>query len=72
VKIGRASNIAKRMRALQSASPVTLKLLAVLSTNQNDELELHKRWAHLRGQGEWFQLSDELLAFIRSRDGIHA
>ena len=65
VKIGKAKNIAKRMRDLQIGSPVPLRLVAVLSQNTADESKLHHRWRHLRSSGEWFRLDNELAAFVR-------
>ncbi len=65
VKIGRAHNIAERMRELQTGCPFELKLLAVLSTNPDDESSLHRRFARDRRHGEWFALSPELA------DAIH-
>lgn len=64
VKIGRAKNIASRMRDLQVGSPVPLRLLAVLSLDEDDERDLHRRWSHLRTSGEWFRLDAELLGAI--------
>lgn len=64
IKIGSAKNIAARMRGLQTAHPVKLVLLAVLSENPDDETRFHKQWAHLRCHGEWFSPSHDLLAFL--------
>jgi Meiotically up-regulated gene 113 len=60
VKIGRAKNIAQRVRGLQTASPTPLRLLAVLSNSEDDERLLHERWQHLRVTGEWFRTDAEL------------
>lgn len=67
IKIGRAFNIAQRIDDLQSASPVPLVLLAVLSTDIRHELIFHRHLAHLRGLGEWFREDIELTLFVRER-----
>lgn len=64
VKIGRSECIANRVRDLQLGQPARLRLLAVLSLNQRDESVWHRRWQHLRGQGEWFRSDPELLAAV--------
>lgn len=66
VKIGRARNIAQRMRELQTGCPYELKLLAVLSRDPNDEAAFHRRFARDRRHGEWFILSPAVQAEIRS------
>jgi hypothetical protein len=65
VKIGRARNVAARMHELQTGCPFELKLLAVLSTNPEDETSFHRRFARDRRHGEWFALTPEVQAAIR-------
>lgn len=64
VKIGKAKNIAKRMRDLQVGSPVPLRLLAVLSDDASTEGAFHARWRHLRASGEWFKAEPDLKAAL--------
>jgi len=64
VKIGKAKNIESRMRDLQVAHPVPLKLLAVLSADPKDEGAFHRQWADLRCTGEWFKPNLEFFEFI--------
>ncbi|MFD0074295.1 GIY-YIG nuclease family protein [Streptomyces sp. NPDC127166] len=55
VKIGIASDPAKRLAALQTGSPM---LLSVLWSHPGDfERALHDRFAAYRRHGEWFDLS---------------
>ena len=68
VKIGKARDITKRMFDLQTGHPVPLRLIAVLSTNMSFEGLLHARFRHLRGSGEWFRLTDELLRVITGQE----
>lgn len=70
VKIGRAKDVDKRLKSLQSASPVRLKVLKIIDTKagkeaKNLEKSLHERFAHLRLTGEWFRYEDELLEYIK-------
>lgn len=64
VKIGKAINVQKRLRSLQTGSPVELRVLATLVGDR--ELELHCRFSKYRVFGEWFSWSNELSEFIAS------
>lgn len=66
VKIGFATDITARMRALQTAMPQPLHLMLALPGTLKDERDLHRRFAADRVQGEWFRLSPEIEAFIES------
>ena len=55
VKVGRAHDIEQRMRELQTACPFDLKLLAVLSTNPDDEGLWHRKFHSCHYRGEWFR-----------------
>jgi T5orf172 domain len=62
IKIGRTSgSVENRLRNLRTGNP-TLVLLHVHT--QDIEKECHRRFAHLRQQGEFFLASESLLAFI--------
>jgi hypothetical protein len=67
IKIGKASDVMRRLSGLQSAHAEELRLLA--TTRAVTEDELHQRFAHLRMRGEWFRAEPELLAFIDSMRG---
>lgn len=62
VKIGRSRQVYKRFSALRAQSGADLELIAVLP--QESELNLHKRFADRRLNGEWFDESvlDDLRA----------
>ena len=66
VKIGKASNIAERIRDIQTNHPVPLKLLSVLSTDPNDEKKFHRQLRKHRAQGEWFHLHAEVIKVLVS------
>jgi hypothetical protein len=63
IKIGRTTiPIDQRLRTLQTGSTAKLRILLVIDGDH--ESYLHKRFSHLRVQGEWFTASQELLDFI--------
>lgn len=69
IKIGRASDVEKRLQSLQTSSPVLLQILKVIpvdSIKKSQELEayLHTRFRHLRMSGEWFRADPELRNYI--------
>jgi hypothetical protein len=64
VKIGLARDVARRLKTLQTASPVPLLLLGVVPGDAKVERQLHRRFAGSRLRGEWFTPSPELLAHI--------
>lgn len=73
IKIGRAKDLRKRMKALQTSSPVSLKLLKSVqlsSEKEAHELEhsLHKRFSDFRMEGEWFRAEAELLEYVGRDD----
>ena len=64
VKIGTSRKVASRFDGLRNSSAVPLRLLGVCAGGTQEESELHKRFAHVRRHGEWFELSEELAAYI--------
>lgn len=57
VKIGQADDPAKRLAALQTASPYVLDLLCFFPNEGNQaERALHAKYARYRLSGEWFRL----------------
>ncbi len=64
VKIGFTANLAERIRDLQVACPVQLKLLAHTPGNTTIEREYHARFAGSRTFGEWFKITPSLRAEI--------
>lgn len=68
-KIGMTGGQAQdRMRHLQIASPVPLRLAHEIPTDnpRSLELSLHQKFAAKRVHGEWFTLSNEDLDWLRS------
>jgi hypothetical protein len=64
VKIGVATDVGARFRGLCNSCPVPLTLLGHCAGTLDDEAEWHRRFAHLRRHGEWFEPAPELLAEI--------
>lgn len=68
IKIGRAKNVEKRLKSLQTAHPYQLKVIKTFSVKGGKaakELEssLHQKFDHLRLSGEWFKAEPELLDY---------
>lgn len=69
VKIGRAKNVDKRLRALQTANPHELTILKTICVSNNKkavqyESQLHNNFKHLNLKGEWFIYNSELQSYI--------
>lgn len=63
----------KRLRHLQTGSPVELRLLCAVPGWPADETRLQRGFAEIRVRGEWFEPSPELLALVaRMVDGTAA
>lgn len=60
IKIGRSVNPDSRFNAIRTMSPDKLVLLGYLPEEVATENELHKKFAHLRMHGEWFEAAPEL------------
>ena len=58
-KIGVAKNPRKRLSQLQTGNSSELLLVDVYETEEAYKIEkiLHRRYSHLRKQGEWFSFS---------------
>jgi len=62
VKIGRATNVGKRLKQIKKINPST-ELILVL--NKNVELKLHHEYEHKREIGEWFNLTENDIINIK-------
>jgi len=55
IKIGRADDPEKRLRALQTGSPIPLRLCRTVQAPPTWEIRLHYTFAAWRSHGEWFK-----------------
>lgn len=66
-KIGRSNNPTKRLSALQVGSSRKLVLIHYAEINQPEvEQALHEMFDEAKERGEWFNLTNTQLAFIKS------
>lgn len=70
IKIGWSQEVDRRIEILQVANAQTLKLLGKIPGTMQDEQALHKRFAHLRIQGEWFKNASEIESFVTANASI--
>lgn len=65
VKIGWSQQPFSRLRQLQTACPERLLIVGIIpNRDERHEQEIQSRFQETAYSGEWFQLSDELIAFI--------
>lgn len=69
VKIGRSSDVAHRMDQLRCLNGGRVKLIGSFEGLGKYEKTLHRAFAHLAIEGEWFRSSDLLLRVARARTG---
>ena len=69
IKIGYTENeesLKKRIEALRTSSPFSLKLIATKGGNLSDEKLLHEKFHMLHLAGEWFQANQILINYIKN------
>ena len=54
VKIGACTDLTRRLRMLNTGSPVRLEVIATLAGSVELEKRIHKALASVRERGEWF------------------
>lgn len=65
VKIGYTKeNPILRLANIQIGNPYLLNMICVIDGEISDERQLHKDFEHLRLQGEWFTLNNEIKSLI--------
>ncbi len=71
IKIGfTGGDVSKRIAALQTGHPRKLSLITTVPGFFGYEKALHKRFDHIRLNGEWFEPHPDLLTFIDSIQNI--
>ncbi|MCT7958858.1 GIY-YIG nuclease family protein [Laspinema palackyanum] len=68
VKIGRTNNLKRRLRQLSTMNSKELELICSISTGDSVTLEkqLHQQFKQFRQHGEWFDLPDESVQWLKS------
>jgi predicted GIY-YIG superfamily endonuclease len=71
IKIGKAKDVNKRLKTLQTSSPAELKLIkSVQTAGEAKALELekslHEEFQVIRLNGEWFRAEQNLLTYIEN------
>ncbi len=64
IKIGFTRNVTQRFQAIEAAVPYDVTLLHEMPGSFDLELDLHRKFKHLRVRGEWFRADLELVNFI--------
>lgn len=72
VKIGYSANVKGRMVDLQVGMPREVELLLAIPGSQRDEKELHLRFRPFHIRGEWFELTSEIVDYIRDQQARDA
>jgi hypothetical protein len=70
IKIGFSRNVQERIKALQTGHAQPLRLLHAMRGTLDDEQRLHRRFARLRIQNEWFAPAPELLDWLAQAAGV--
>ena len=71
-KIGRSSNVKERINGLRATVPTPLELICTIPSTDTytDEKNLHERFDDKRTQGEWFELTEEDIEWLRQQEGV--
>ena len=65
VKIGHSHSPQDRLKGLATGHHDTMELLATLPGGRKREMSLHKRFAKFHIRGEWFELSPQIVAYLK-------
>lgn len=66
IKIGFATDVAKRVRGLETGSPHPIAVLHEMRGTLEDEARFHGRFASYRVRGEWFRKDGDLAAWMEA------
>lgn len=66
VKIGWSQDVDRRLAELQTANAEPLSVIGMTPGRMCDEGALHKKFAHLRMEAEWFRDAPELREYLKS------
>lgn len=68
-KIGMTKELGQRMTHFTTKLPYGIEMIATIKTNDYRELEsvLHDKFSKVRKNGEWFDLSDSDIEYVKSK-----
>lgn len=66
IKIGFSRNLKSRVKMILDGLPCEGRFLHSIIGTERLEKFMHKKFAHIRKHGEWFQKTDELIFYIAS------
>lgn len=71
-KIGKATDVRKRLSGIQIGSPLQLKVFGYITSEEPRKTEkyIHSLLVKDRVSGEWFKISRKMISVIRSRFAI--
>lgn len=72
IKIGHSINVYSRLAAIQSHSPIPVKILAHVAGGAVVEAAYHTHFQSIRLHGEWFERTPEILAEIERLNNIES
>jgi hypothetical protein len=61
IKIGYSKTPESRLKQLQTSYPDTLKILVLVPGSNKDEKSYHRKFEHIKLNGEWFKPEKELI-----------
>lgn len=64
IKIGFTRDLDRRVSVLDQVFPEPIILLHHIPGTTRTEMELHRKFAHLRVRGEWFRKAPDLMDYI--------
>ena len=69
-KIGFSNNVFKRITAIQTGCPFKLEIFCIVEGSVQTEKKLHKKYDHLRLNGEWFKYEGLLKNSIENTESV--
>lgn len=66
IKIGTATDVARRIQSIQCAHHEPVKVLGVMEGGLKKERDMHGKFAESRIRGEWFKPTSDIIEFVES------
>lgn len=68
IKIGKTTDINRRLKELQTGTPNKLHLVGLINEDNLSERDFHSAFSHLHITSEWYKPGEDLLSFIERED----